>query len=275
MVERRLHPEWRAENEPTKYPFGSNATLTNDVDVIIEGVFLDAILYPIGGQERVFLSRVDVNHDTVTVTIGDLINPALAAGSFDLLAPPDRFKLEDEFGRPAGVLVSESIRLSTFQSWIVGTHVFTVDQTEFAATVAVPTPELGVRGILLDDGSLFTDEVFLVGDDGVVLSVEESEIPTRCGVPARPISIIRVDIVGDPLFRRRLCDPNDLFVTPRFVETITFDDGKQKVKCGPDGVGDVKMTANNDLAEDTVLRIRATENGIVFEAVGSTLSGVR
>jgi hypothetical protein len=47
------------------------------------------------------------------------------------------------------------------------------------------------------------------------------------------------------------------------------------VRCGPDEAGDFKLTVNNDLAEDTVLRIRPTEAGIVIEAEGSGLESVR
>jgi hypothetical protein len=275
MGKRILHPEWRKENEPTKYPFGSNASLTNGVDVFIEGLFLDAVLYPIGGQARMYISKVELTHEDVTITIGDPSNPARATGTFDLINPPDRFKLADVYGRPAGVIVSETLRLSTFQSWTVGEHLFSVDQTELAATVCIPTPEVGVRGILLDDGTLFTGDTYIIGDDGVALNTQVVEEPGPCGSAGIPVTVIRVDIVGDPLFRRRLCDPNALFVTPRFIRTITFDDGKQQVKCGPNDVGDLKMTANNELAEDTVLRIRMTDGGIVIRAEGTTLSGVR
>jgi hypothetical protein len=274
-VARIVHPEWRASNEPTKYPFAERAKLTNGTDIILEGIFLDAILYPIGGQARIFLSRVDIEHDSVTVSIGDPSTAILASGTFDILSPPSRVKLTDTLGRPAGLLVSEPLRLATFQSWTVGAHTFDADETEFAATVAVPTPEVGVRGIQLEDGSLFTGEVWIVGDDGVVVRSEPITAPGKCGEEDVPLSVIRVDIVGDPLFRRRLCTDAQLFETPRFVRCITVTDGKQSVKCLPDAFGDFKITVGNDLAEDTVLRIRATPEGIIFEAVGDPLEGVR
>jgi hypothetical protein len=275
MPERTLHAEWRDEQESTKYPFGSNATLTNGTDIILEGIFLDAILYPIGGEARLYMPLVTLTHDQVTISIGDTVNGILASGAFDLISPPDRVTLQDAFGRPAGVLVSEPGRLATFQSWTVGEHAFGQEDTEFAATVVVPTPEIGLRGIQLADGSLFTGEVWMVGDDGVVLRSEDLQVPSEvCGADPIDISVIRVDVVGDPLFRRRLCVNDDLFVTPQLLKTITVDDGRQRIRCGPDENGDFKLTVNNDLAEDTVLRIRAGENGLVIEAEGSTLQGV-
>jgi hypothetical protein len=275
MAKRQIHPEWRRENEATKYPFSSLATMASDTNVILEGLFLDAAIYTIGGQERAFLSKVTITHDLVTITVGDVEDTARAFGSFPLLNPPTRFKLEDVYGRPAGVIVSEALRLASFQSWSVGEHDFAIEHTEFAATVVTPTPEIGVRGILLADGSLFTDDVYMVGDDGIVLTEEIVQVPGTCDEPSKEVTTIRVDVVGDPLFRRRLCDPNALFATPRFLETVTFDDGKQQIKCGPDALGDIKMTAGSHLIDDTVLRIRAAENGLVVESVGDPLDGVR
>lgn len=275
MVQRTIHPEWRASNEPTKYPFGDRATLTNGIDILLEGIFLDAILYPIGGQARMFLSQVEIEHDRAILSIGDPETNVLATGEFDIISPPSRVKMTDALGRPAGLFISEPLRLATFQSWTVGTHVFQIGDTEFAGTVAVPTPELGVRGIQLEDGSLFTGDVWIVGDDGVVVRSEPVTEPGKCGEPDVPLSVIRVDIVGDPLFRRRLCTDADLFETPRFVRSITVDDGKQQVTCFPDEFGDFKLTVNNDLAEDTVLRVRPTREGLIIEAVGEALQGVR
>jgi hypothetical protein len=275
MPERTLHPEWRAENEPTKYPFGRSSALTNGTDVLLEGTFLDAALYPVGGQVGQYLSQVIITHTTATLYVGDAEEPQRASGEFNLVSPPDLIRLTDTAGRPAGVLVSESQRLSIFQSWSVGTHTFLRAHTEFAASVVFPVPATGVRGIQLEDGSLFTDEVWMVGEDGVVLRRETVVAPGPCGQPAAPVEVIRVDVVGDPLFRRRLCEGEALFATPRFLQTITVDDGVQRVQCGPDDFGDFKFTVNNDLAEDTVLRVRPTRDGIVVEAVGSLLQGVR
>lgn len=276
MPERILHPEWRDEQETTKYPFGSNATLTNGTDVILEGIFLDAILYPIGGEVRLFMPLVTIEHSQVVLSIGDDVNGILATGTFDLVSPPNKVEFLDAFGRPAGMIVSESARLAIFQSWAVGDHTFGQGQTEFAATVVVPTPEIGLRGIQLADGSLFTGEIWMVGDDGIVLRGEDLQQPSDvCGDPPIDMSVIRIDAVGDPLFRRRLCTDDELFVTPRFLKTLTIDDGRQRVRCGPDEAGDFKLTVNNDLAEDTVLRIRPSERGIVIEAEGSGLESVR
>lgn len=269
MTQRIRHPQWRKELEPTGYPFSPRATLVNAAgDTLPEGVFLDAALYPVGGQERLHLANVNIAGTTVTLTIGDAGDPARASGSFAMFAPPTDLKLLDSFGRPAGLFVSEPSRLAVFSSWTSGDHPFTVDQSEFVAGVCIPTPEVGLRGIVLDDGSLLSGEVWLVGDDGVVLSVESQDLPDASGRSVRH-QVIRIDIVGDPLFRRRLCASGGLFTTPNPVRQVRVVNGSQSFTVSPDEFGDLKLAVNNRLAPDTVLRVRTTPDGVVFEAVGS------
>lgn len=270
MAERILFPEWRKQNEPTKYPFSAAATLTNAANrVITEGTFLDAALYPIGEAVGLYLTKAVVSFDSVVLSVGTQADPDLATGSFHLIDPPDEVPLVDQYGRPAGVLVSEGRRLGLFQSWGVGTHEFEAGQTEFCASCVFPTPEVGVRGVRLENGELFVGDVWLVGDDGVVFRVSERSVPVPGGCGSRVVREIRMDVVGDPLFRRRLCQPNNLFDTPRFVKQVKVVGPNMEFTIPPDPGGNINITAVNDLAADTVLRITAKENGIEIGAVGS------
>jgi hypothetical protein len=269
MPSRQLFQEWRQSNDVTNYPFAAEATLTaQDGSILLQGSMQDAALYPIGGQAGLYLSQVVIDHQSVQIFIGDPTNKTLASGTFKLIVPPDEIVLTDTYNRPAGILVSESKRLGIFQSWGVGTHVFDQAASEFAATVCMPTPQIGVRGIQLEDGSLFTGDVWLIGDQGVVLRTEDITLPASCGQQAQAFKAIRVDIVGDPLFRRRLCSPT-LFETPQPLQKIRVKHPLGVFECTPDVFGDIKLTANNNLAADTVLRIRTTPQGVVMEAVGS------
>lgn len=274
MAERILFPEWRAQNDPTKYPFAEAATLRNEQGrVFLEGTFLDAIVYPIGGKDKMYITQVVITFQNVTIYIGTIDQPELCSGTFSLISPDDNVELFDAYQRPAGLLVSESIRLSVFQSWGAGTHTFNEEQTELAATVCIPTPEVGVRGVLLEDGTLFTGDIWLVGDDGVVFRTEDLEFDSTCQpIHASQIKAIRMDIVGDPLFRRRLCEPQSLFETPRFIRTIRVIGPNGEFECEPDEYGNLQLLANNDEANDTVLRITPTPSGIRIGAVGSSLT---
>lgn len=265
--------EWREYHDSTNYPFSDRATLTNGDDFIGEGVFLDAVFYPVGVTERLFLSQVSVRDELITLYIGDQNRSVIASASFSDIDPPDSLQFVDSYNRPAGLIVSDADRLATFQSWILGDHNFTADQTEFSARVCFPTPEIGVRGFLLDDGSVVSDDAWIIGEEGVVVREETSEVDAP-GFTGETISqrVIRVDIVGDPLFRRQLC--SDIFTTPRFLEQVTFKHGCRKVVCGPDEFGDLKVSVSKIDREDTILRIRATPGGLVFEAIGEKLDSL-
>lgn len=241
-----------------------------------ESLFLDATFYPIGGGERLRLSRVTVDHQEVTLFIGDDVTEHLASATFDLVSPPDNLAFQDVYDRPAGLIVSEAARLAVFQAWPTGSHAFSVDQSELAATCCIPTPEIGVRGFLTEAGDLLTGDVWLVGDDGVVLS-KETIVDSRAGVlgGVQTYEVIRVDIVGDPLFRRRLCQGNNNFVSPRLLQQLTVQDGCRKVVCLPDEYGDFKISVGHQDAVDTILRIRSTPAGLVIEAVGEKLKSIQ
>lgn len=248
--ERILFPEFRDEQEFSRYPFADSATLLSSTNQTIPPeTLLDASVHPIGGRERMYIQSVRVQSRLVTLTISDPRGQALCSGSFDPLDPPYQIPLSDAYGRAAGVLVSEPLRLSIFSSWPVGLHTFTLGATEFAASCTIPTPEIGVRGLLTEAGDLFTGDIWIVGDNGVVVRQEGD-------------GIIRVDIVGDPLFVRRVCAPEDLFNIPRFIKTVNG--------CPPDAAGNYNLNVGPHNAEDTILRIYPEGGGVRIEAVGQT-----
>lgn len=269
-MERTLFPPWRQQQEPTSYPFAATASLSNGTQSLLEGTFLDAVLYPIGGGARLRLASVTITHETVTLFIGDDTDAALASCKFSLTDVPDTLEFVDSHNRPAGLLISEASRLGIFATWGTGTFTFTADQTGFAGSCCIPTPEVGVRGFLLDDGTLLTGEVWIIGDDGVVVRYD-GEVASGDGYA----STIRIDVVGDTLIRRRLCGPQDLFDTPRFLKTLTLEDNDQAVVLTPDAAGAVRFNVNNNAASDTVLRTYTQDNANKIEVVGSRTQNVR
>lgn len=266
---RILYPEWRDQLDSTKYPFSALAHLKNDTgQIILEGCISDAHLYPIGGKARLYLSKVTITNQAITFTLGDEEVAQRATGVLTLADNADHVALYDEYDRPAGILISEQARLAAFLGWGVGTFEFTVEETEFAATCCMPAPELGVRALVLEDGSVFAGQVWIVGDDGVVVRRETEVLADACGTTGTR-DVIRVDIVGDPLFRRRLCTAGELFSVPRVVRGLRVTHSGPTFTSLPQD-GNISLQANDALAPAPAMRVRTTDDGLLIETVGHT-----
>lgn len=253
MAEHILHPEYRDENRTINYPFADNASLISTSGLTIPTeMFYDAILYPIGDGARLSIGRITVEPRLVTLVLIDETLSELATATFSPTSASEAVDFTDEFGRPAGMLLADTSQLTIAQSWAIGDHSFMMGEAEFVASVTVPMPDVGVRGILLDDGTLLTGDTWLVGEDGVVLREVDGKI--------------RVDIVGDPLFRRRLCSDADLFAAPVFLKTINQLHGNR--------LGEFTLVVGTDESPDTALRI-FNDNGVVrVEIAGKSIANL-
>jgi hypothetical protein len=153
-------------------------------------------------------------------------------------------------------------RIAEIYQWPVGTYAFSRAATEFVATAFVPAQEPGVRALTLNQQNFITGDVVLVGESGVVLRYEQPVHPNDPTVSKD--KVIRVDIVGVPLFKRHACDEAQKSkLPPRFVTTINH--------CPADEFGNFTITATNQNVEPgdaTVLRVYPTNFGLVIEAAG-------
>lgn len=248
--DRIIFPEFRDQQDASRYPFADQSSLLSSTGKVRIGnaMFLDAAIYPIGNTLRLHISQIDISPRLVVLYVSDNSRRVLATASFDPLAT-DVFtiRLVDGYGRDAGILVSEPERLHVFAAWPVGTHLFPIGNADFVASCCIPTPEIGVRGILTADGDLLTGDIFMIGDNGIVITEDDGAI--------------RIDAVGDPLFVRKACEPLGKFNTPRFLRTING--------CGPDEFGNFNLTVGEHLADNTILRIYPDgHGGLRMEAVG-------
>lgn len=334
------HPEWRDSHATTKYPFMDSATLvSDDGEVILEGVFLDASLYPFGAAKGLYIASIERTiENKLIITLVDSSGFDQCSASFvlddlntisqedmafsqvgkftspcsDLSDEDDDYLLRfvDTKGYSAGIVVANLTMLKTFVGWSIGVHRFSTDATEFAASVVVPTPDVGVRGFELSNGDIVVGEVWLYGEQGITLG---------CSTDTYGNQVVRVDIVGDPLFVRANCatdnwkvpcygctdkeacnyDPTAKyedgscmyapghakyvedttvvgvheFVTPRFIEKVSVQHGTKSFICGPGEYNDFKITAGSETVDDTILRIRPKEDGLIIETVGERLDG--
>lgn len=252
---RILYPQFRDEQADSRYPFSDRATLLSAERRLDIGrdTFFDATIYTIGGERQAHISAISVTPQLVTISVGDAANRERAAASFNPLAPPadGALALFDVFGRPAGTLLAAPFGLARFSGWPTETHTFSAAATEFVSSVVIPAKEPGVRALKTIDGPLLTGDVWLVGGRGVVLRKEDA-------------TTIRIDIIGEPLFSRYVCDELNRFVPRTFLQTFTVDG----VSCGPDEYGNFNITAANHGAADTVLRIYAQDGAIKIDTVG-------
>lgn len=254
---RILFPDFRDEQSDSRYPFVDTATLLSDdgTTSILRDTFIDAVFYVINGQPPLYISAVTVEPQNVILNFSDATGDIVATAAFApnpiQISETGALDVVDLYGRPAGAIVADVDKLTAFTGWNLGTYTFAPEATPFVDSVVIPAQEPGVRGLLTSDGTLLTRDVWLVGDAGVVLRYD--------GVVNNE-QIIRVDIVGVPLFNRFVCSPFNRFDAKNFVRTIN--------NCPPDEYGNFTITASGAGASDTVLRV-SNKNGIIFfDAIG-------
>lgn len=259
------HPEFIKSLESTRYPFIPTASLSNGNVSLLEGTFLDAHLYAVAGTRRYFLYKATVSSSKIVLTIGDLTDNSRLTGEIPLPITTEVVRLIDTYGRSGGMLVSEPSRLALIGAWGVGEHVFERKQTEFCVTCQMPIPDVGLTGIRLENGDLLSGKIWLVGEEGVVLSTE-----LTTDKDGNTVELVRIDVVGDPLYLQRLCNPDLLFTPANPVRTIRIVQGTYTYDCVPDDLGNFSIQMNDSLVADAALRVRTTPEGIVILVEGST-----
>lgn len=256
MSERILFPPFRNEQGASRYPFTDASTLraAETTFTIDPACFIDASFYPIGGGDGIYLYQVIVSALNFEFLVRTLNPSVIVRGVYDWRNPPANGIIDfyDDYGRPAGTILVDKDQMQQFSSLNSGTYSFTASTAQFVATTFIPAKEPGVRAIRSVDGAaFFTGDIWLLGDDGVVVRAETDQL-------------IRIDIVGVPLYRRVACDASVPATPPRFLKTING--------CPPDEFGNFTITSTEKGLpagrDDTVVRIYPTDAGLVFEAVG-------
>jgi hypothetical protein len=250
---------WREQNRDRKYPFMDTSSLSNGTDAIPEYVIVDARLYPAGHEGRLFVSKVSVKANrTFIIEISDGTNGVVGSGTGN--SDSKVLKLEDSYGRPAGVLVAGPLNFAYFANWSTGDHVFNEDQTSFVPRVQLPMPKLQVTGITLDDESFFTGDVWLVGENGVRLRTDGSSI--------------RIDVIGDPLKLFRTCrdigDEADNAITDLFrAKALRTING-----IAPDEFGNFQIIISAQANDLQLLRITPMVAGLTISGAVTTKRGL-
>ena len=234
--------DWRAENTQRNYPFADDATLIGDALTLSQALFIDGRLYPVGGDESLYLARISRVGSTIEFAIATETVGELATGSYTVTSIPASGELAfyDAYGRPAGMLLSTAEALQAFSGLNAGVYSFLPAQARFATAVVVAQPDTGFRGFILPSGELVTGDVWLVGEDGVVISNDDGAL--------------RIDIIGDPFAVRKLCEdeaPSD----PGVAALTAYCPLKTINGIEPDANGDFQMLVGGNQALSNILRI--------------------
>jgi len=235
--------DWRDDNVQRKYPFADDATLSSDFLTIPNSLFIDGRLYPIGGNETLYLNRVTREGSVITFAVFATGPGELATASYDVTAIPENGQLAfyDSYGRAAGMLLSTPDALQAFSGLNSGNYPFLAAETKFAPAVNVPQPDSGVRGFVLPSGEIMFGDVWIVGEDGVVVRRDED-------------GSLRVDVIGDPFAARKLCEDEvvgdeDTDATSPYCPLETING------IPPDAWGNYKLIAGSNQSLSTLLRI--------------------
>jgi hypothetical protein len=265
---RIIFPEFRDEQSDSRYPFTDTAALTADSGVELpRDTFIDAAVYAIDAIAPLYISSIAVTASAVTINISTQTGDVVCSTAYIPLDPPvsGELVLVDVYGRPAGLLLSSRTRLALIGGWEPITHTFAQSATEFVAGVVYPAQEPGVRGLTLaaNTADLITADIWLIGRDGIILRADPPNS-----------NVIRVDIVGVPLFKRLECvvdatedgtvigvRPTGTFTPKTFLRTVNG--------YGPDQFGNFNITVAAKASDATVLRIYPENDVIKITAAGS------
>ena len=189
---------WGAESRRNPYPFVDIATFTDSSGIlrIDPAAITDAKLWPaVTSTSRVYLSSITRGQGSLVITVSTLDAVVGVATITDLTKRRVAFWAPD--GSQSGYMAFSPGGLQGLHDVPTRTYEFPVAATEFVASAVAPRATGGVKS-LGDAAGNTLDGVFrIVGGEGVRLNAQPNGF--------------RVDIVGDPYFRREACaDPKVL-----------------------------------------------------------------
>lgn len=252
--------EWRAENARRAYPFSDRATRTAVSGYVIpDAAIVDAALYGVPGPgPSAYLGALAVDATAVRLTFFDPTAGPVAYGTAVIADDPDRVGLFDALGLvPVGLVVLGRGGAAALAAAGFGTVSFTRAAGELACGVRRPTADGGVRGVRTPTGEVLTGTVYLTGGPGVAFSVDPENVRVPvAGLVTEVNTLVVVDVVGDPLFRRAACGTDEAaYQAPRPVRTVRVvsDDGEFDVEL--DAAGDFAIVAGDSATDRPSLRI--------------------
>lgn len=233
-----IFSDYRDEHKLTKYPFVDTATLVSTKNEITlpQDIFCDASIYIPGAIAPVYIQKLSITSIKITLTVSDYAKQNTAIG--EIVPRSNSIELYNSSEQQVGILVASN-DLTYFTSLPKGEYEFTASSTSFVPRCIIPLKDIGVTSMGVYADKQVYGDIWLIGKDGIIIRYVDDAI--------------RIDIVGDPLFKR--VDPT--FEVPTFIKTING--------VSSDEYGNFKITVS---PEDDILRIDNSSDGITIYAAG-------
>lgn len=250
-LQRQFVADWYNESEASNYPFDDSSSLeTADGLTLPTEAILDLVIYPDPGVAP-RLSAITVSRNEIKFVFSNDSGVVIAEGTKAINDGNRIVTLLDVRLRQIGLMILNEDRVLPFAGWPIGAH-----STDLGVVANCVLPvESVVEGIATEDGGYASGFVYLVGDAGVVVRPEPDPNPGE--------EAIRIDIVGEPLFRRLSCVPQDRFRTPNFVRTINSRSA--------DEFGEFPIVVGRHLSSEPIVRIDHDKDNsaVSFRIVGT------
>jgi hypothetical protein len=189
--------QWEAENRRNPYPFVDTATLrdSSGIVTISPSWVLDAKFWPsMASASRVYLKEINRTKDMLTITIASLDEDLCTTETTDFTKR--RLAFYNANSQQVGFMSFAEGGLVSLHDIPTGVYRFASDASEFVASALAVEVLTGLNSIKGQTGDALREDFRIVGGEGVMLIKGSG-------------NKIRVDIIGDPYYRRDVCDDRD------------------------------------------------------------------
>lgn len=265
------HPQWRDENAEIRYPFEDECTLSDHSSQLFltDDWLVDAAVYSPVAQPPVYVSRIEVYGNSARVELSDSVGQLLGHGMIVKQSTMPIAVLDSNDLTVATLVPSESANASVFSAGD-GEFLFSPAATTIIASCVLENPAASLQGFRVGDELYLQNEIILVGEGGVQLTMEAVQEVDAQG-DTNDVSLVRIHAVGDAQRLTAECD--DPSRRPaRFIQEVVFQYGDMTHSCFPDEYGNIVLMSASPAVEDSALRVQNMDNRIRLELMGRGLS---
>lgn len=189
---------WNQETKRTPFPFVDVATLKDASGLLglSPAWVLDARLWPaMTTPAKVYLQSIERAKGILRFTVASTEETLCTAEVTDFTKR--RLAFFSSRGAQSGFMSFAAGALQHIYDHPSATYLFPVEATEFVPAVLTPARLAGLGSVKDSAGNALQGAIRVVGGEGVSLHV-------------LPGNQIRLDIIGDPYYRRDTCDNEEL-----------------------------------------------------------------